>query len=119
MPNAIDELSPVYIGEKRIRLQLAVDSLKPRALSAVNIDVDYAACEPEGVVPPLELLITAPTPSDFKRVMFNRSAPSLISFKPREGGRYVVRFGEIGHNRWFGYIEITVAGESATANPVT
>lgn len=119
MPNAIDELSPTYVGEKRIKLQLAVDSLNPRAMSAISIDVDYSACEPEGLVPPLELLITAPTPSDFKRVMFNRTAPSLLTFKPREGGRYVVRFGEVGHNRWFGYIEITVAGESATANPVT
>jgi hypothetical protein len=119
VPNAIDELSPTYIGEKRIVLRLAVDSLNPRAFNAVNIECDYSACEPEGVVNPLELLITAPTESDFRRVLFNRSAPSLISFKPREGGRHVIRLGEVGHNRWFGYLELDIAGEPATANTVT
>lgn len=115
MPNIIDELSPPYIGEKRIVLRLAVDSLNPRAFNAVNIEADYTACEPEGVVFPLELLITSPTPTDRRRVFYNRAAPSTISFMPREGGLHVVRLGEIGHNRWFGYIEIDIAGDSASA----
>lgn len=119
MPNAIDELCPTYVGEKRLIMSLAEDSLSPRALTAINILVDYAACDPEGVVNPLELTIIAPTEQDFRRVRFNRSAPSTISFQPREGGRHVIRLGEVGHNRWFGFIEIDVAGESATTTPVT
>lgn len=119
MPNIIDELSPAYVGEKRITLSLAEDSLLPRAFTPINLDVNYDACDPEGIVPPLELTIVVPTEQDFRRVIFNRSAPSTISFQPREGGRHVVRLGEVGHNRWFGYIEIDVAGESATSAPVT
>jgi hypothetical protein len=119
LPNIIDELSPTYVGEKRFVLALAEDSLSPRALTPINIEVDYSACEPEGVMFPLELTIVVPTEQDFRRVLYNRSAPSTISFQPREGGRHVVRLGEVGHNRWFGYIEIDVAGESATSTPVT
>jgi hypothetical protein len=119
LPNIIDEISPVYVGEKRIILALAEDSLSPRAFSPINITANYDACDPEGIVPPLELTIVAPSEVDFRRVRFNRTAPSTISFQPREGGRHIVRIGEVGHNRWFGFIEITVAGESATSDPVT
>lgn len=119
MPNIIDELCPPTVGEKRIVLSLSEDSLSPRAFTAVNVLVDYTACDPEGVVYPLELTIVVPTEQDFRRVRFNRSAPSTISFQPREGGRHVLRLGELGHNRWFGFIEIDVAGESATSTPVT
>lgn len=119
MPNIIDEISPTYVGEKRISLALAEDSRSPRAFVPINIDVDYSACEPEGVVHPLELTIVAPTESDFRRARYVRSSPSTISFRPREGGRHVIRLGEIGHNRWFGILEITVAGESATSDTVT
>jgi hypothetical protein len=119
MPNAIDEMCPVYVGERRIRLQLSEDSRSPRAFTAITIDADYSACEPEGIVHPLELLITTPTPTDSKRLFYNRASPSTISFRPREGGRHVIRIAEIGHNRWFGYIEIDVAGESASAQTVT
>jgi hypothetical protein len=119
MPNIIDEICPVTTGEKRIVLQLAEDSLLPRAFVPVNVEANYDACDPEGVVFPLELTIVAPTESNFTRVIYNRSAPTTISFKPREGGKHVVRLGEIGHNRWFGYIEIAVAGEPATVDTVT
>jgi hypothetical protein len=119
MPNIIDELCPSYTGEKRISLQLSEDSRSPRAFVPISIAVDYSACEPEGVCFPLELTIIAPTASDFRRVIYQRAAPSTISFQPREGGLHAVRFGEVGHNRWFGFLEINVAGESASALTVT
>jgi hypothetical protein len=119
MPNVIDEICPTYVGEKRLVLSLASDSLSPRAFNPINVLVDYSACEPEGLVPPLELTIIAPTASNFQRARFLRTTPETISFRPREGGRHVVRFGEVGHNRWFGYIEIDVAGESASIDTVT
>jgi hypothetical protein len=119
MPNIIDEISPTYVGEKRIGLSLATDSLQPRAFNAINVLVDYSACEPEGLAFPLELTIIAPTSQNFQRARFLRTTPETISFRPREGGLHVVRFGEVGHNRWFGYLEINVAGESATIDTVT
>lgn len=119
MPNIIDELCPPTTGEKRIGLSLATDSLQPRAFNPINVLVDYSGCEPEGLVPPLELTIIAPTAANFHRSRYLRTQPETISFRPREGGMHVVRFGEVGHNRWFGYLEINVAGESATVDTVT
>ena len=119
MPNIIDEICPPTVGERRIGLTLATDSLSPRAFNPITLYVNYDACEPEGLVPPLELTIIAPTRQNFQRAIFIRTQPETISFRPREGGMHVVRFGEVGHNRWFGYIEINVAGEPATIDTVT
>lgn len=119
MPNIIDELCPPTVGEKRIGLSLATDSLQPRAFNPINILVNYDNCAPEGLVPPLELTIIAPTAANFHRSRYLRTTPETISFRPREGGRHIVRFGEVGHNRWFGYLEINVAGEPATIDTVT
>ena len=119
MPNIIDEICPTYVGEQRIRMLANENSLRPRAFVALTIDVDYSACLPQGVVLPLELTIVAPTAQNFRRLVYTRAAPSQISFQPREGGKHVIRLGEVGHNRWFGYIEIEVAGEPATRDTVT
>lgn len=117
--NIIDELCPSYTGEKRISMQLALDSTSPRAFSAVNIDVDYSAAAPDGIVLPLKLTILAPSPVHFVRTIYRRIAPSQISFRPREGGRHIVRLSEVGHNRWFATLTVNVVGDSLTADGVT
>jgi hypothetical protein len=110
--NIIDEICPPYTGEKRFVLQLNLDSTTPTAFSAVNIDVDYSGADPEGVVYPLELTILAPADENFIRFIYQKTSPSQVSFRPREGGLHVVRIAEVGHNRWFGVLHVQVAGDS-------
>lgn len=110
----VDEVSPAYYGEDRIVLTLSPDTPSPAALDAVLIDVDYSACLPQGVVLPLEMLVTQQSgESTFQRSIFTLLAPSQLAFVPREGGRCLVRLGEKHHNRWFGSLEFDVSGELA------
>lgn len=113
MPALLDELAPLYVGEPRLVLALAPTTLNPKAFNAVDITVDYGACDPRGASLPLELIITAPSPSGFVRRIFTRSAPSTIAYVPREGGNHLIRLAEIGHNRWWGHLVISVAGDIA------
>mgnify|MGYP001560409073 CR=1 FL=1 len=76
------------------------------------IDVDYSACDPAGVVLPLEATVTQESgATTFQRQAFDNLAPAQLAFVPREGGQMLVRLAEKHHNRWFGALEITVAGE--------
>jgi hypothetical protein len=107
----VDEVSPAYYGEDRIVLSLAPGA-SPQALDAVLVDVDYSACLPEGVVLPLEMTVMQESgESGFQRQSFTLFAPNQLAFVPREGGRCLVRLAEKHHNRWFGALEIDVAGE--------
>jgi hypothetical protein len=37
--------------------------------------------------------------------------PSALSFTPREGGRHLLRLGELAHNRWWGFLVVIVVGD--------
>ena len=107
----VDEISPASYGEDRLVLTLAPGQT-PRQFEAVLVDVDYSACEPAGVVLPLELtLMQESGAATFQRQVFERVAPSQLAVVPREGGRCLVRLAEKHHNRWFGAVEFDVAGE--------
>lgn len=110
-PPIMEELSPETIGEDLIVLSLDVQSLDPRAFRPITVNVDYSACEPDGIVLPLELLIVAPSPSGFSHRHFTRTAPTSILFIPREGGLHGLLLREVGHNRWNGRLRIQVAGD--------
>lgn len=108
----LDELCPSYVGEDRITLALSEDTLNPRAFSAVDVTIDYDDADADGgVVLPLEVTVTAPSPSGFVKHTYRSNRPTLYTFKPREGGKHLVRVREIGHNRWFGALVIDVAGD--------
>jgi hypothetical protein len=107
----VDEVSPASYGEDRIVLSV-VPGQTPRQFEAVLIDVDYSACDPAGVVLPLEAIVTQESgASTFQRQTFDNLAPSQLAVVPREGGQMLVRLAEKHHNRWFGALEISVAGE--------
>ena len=111
MPTLHDELCPDYVGARRLVLALAPEAPSPRAFAPVDVTIDYSGAEPEGVVLPLEMTITSPSPSNFVRRILRRTRPSSLSFVPREGGRHLIRVAEVGHNRWFGALLVDVAGE--------
>lgn len=109
MSAALDELSPLYLGEDRIVLSL-MSGLTPRAFRSIIIDVDYAAADPQGVVLPLKLIVQGPSSGSYQTRIFSRVAPARLAFMPREGGSHLVVLREVAHNRWFGRLRFTVDG---------
>ena len=108
-----DTICPSYVGEDRIKLALAPHVVAPiRALSSVDITVDYARAKPVGVMLPLVMTITAPSPSGFVRVVFRYMRPTAISFRPKEAGTHLVRLYEPAHNKWFGALTVDVVGDN-------
>jgi hypothetical protein len=106
----IDELSPAYVRDKRINLTLDVGA-RPRANSSVLVSVSYARTLPEGVALPLVLEVQGPSHRSYVRRDYTRAAPGSVIFTPQEGGPFVVTLREVGHNRWWGSLNLTVEGE--------
>lgn len=110
----VDEVSPASYGQDLIVLSL-VPGQTPRQFEPVLIDVDYSACDPAGVVLPLELTIMGESgAATFQSSTFARLKPTQLAVIPREGGRMLVRLAEAHHNRWLGTLELDVIGELAT-----
>jgi hypothetical protein len=109
--NPLDEICPEYVGARAFALSLHDPSAAIRAFDVVQVDVDYAACEPEGPTLPLELLVVAPSPSNFRRTIYRRVLPAAIFVKPQQGGAHTIALREVGHNRWRGSLVIDVAGD--------
>lgn len=109
----IDEIAPAYIGEDRIRLTLDEDLRHPRAHALVVVHVDYVETMPQSVVLPLEVTVTRPNGQFLLRRVERRRAPATVAFTPREGGAFLVRVAEIGHNRWWGRLRVDVAGDTS------
>lgn len=114
----LDDLCPEYVGAASIKLA-PVDVSTPRAFTAVDltVSIEPSALDAQrvGLSLPLELTVTAPSNSGFFRHVFRRSIPSTVSFIPKEGGEHLVRLREVGHNRWYGTLVVSVAGERADA----
>lgn len=102
------------MGSARIRLELAPELINSPilAFSIVIINVSYDDCAPAGIVLPLELTITAPSPEGYVRKEYTRTKPRTIFFRPDEGGTYLVRLAEQAHNEWHGTLKVDVFGDS-------
>lgn len=107
----IDELSPVYVRAEAFKLTPVDPNTPARAFRGYDILVDYTAGNPEGVRLPLVLTVNGPSEASFHRHVYQRVAPSTITFTPKEGGKHTVTLQEVGHNRWYGSYEVDVAGE--------
>jgi hypothetical protein len=113
MDNAgiLDELAPMFVGSEALTLTLSDPSSTRRAFNSISVLVDYTGAGDDGVRLPMELLITGPSPSSFRRHNYRRTAPPSFAFTPIEGGRHMVVLREIGHNRLLGKLEIVVEGD--------
>lgn len=107
----IDQISPPYVGEDRLTLKLANPNQKPLARQPIQVDVDFSATNPEGVVLPMELVLQGPNPPDHKRRVFTRDVPTSFVLVPEVKGPHFILFHELGHNRWQGRLQIEVDGE--------
>jgi len=112
-----DDLSPRSLGTRRLTLTLSAETQVLAAFRPLTVDVDYSAAAPEGVVLPLEMTIVGPrgaterSPRFFARHFYRRTRPSSLTFIPTEGGDYLVRVAEVGHNRWWGALALSVTGD--------
>jgi hypothetical protein len=111
MAEFIDEISPRYYGEDRLRLTLSSPNQVLRAFHPVIVVVDYAKALPEGIELPLEFTVTAPSEVNSTRMVFRRFAPDELAFTPREGGRHLVRLAELWHDMYWGKLELEIAGD--------
>jgi len=107
----LDEISPLYVAARAFNLELADPNATIKAFDVVEINIDYADAQPEGAKLPLELLVVAPTPENFRRTVFRRVIPSSIFFKPVEGGAHTVVLREVGHNAWRGSLVVDIEGD--------
>jgi hypothetical protein len=105
-----EQITPIYVREKRIKLTLAPDQI-PQAFREVVINVDYSEALPEGVTLPLELVIRGSSKASYRKRTFWHLQPSQIVFAPREGGPHFVYLGEPKHNHWHGVLKFDVIGE--------
>ena len=108
---SVDEISPTYVGEDRIVLTLSDPDTKILANVPFQVDVNYAAADPEGIILPLELVLHGPNAGDKQRVLFERAAPSSVLLVPRVRGRHTILLKELFHNRWQGRLTVNVEGE--------
>lgn len=115
MASLLEELSPGYYGEPRLRLTLSQPSQRLQAFTPVVVAVDYGAALPEGVVLPLEFTVTGPSASSAVRKTFRRFAPGELAFVPREGGSFLVRLCEVDHDLYFGVLVLEIAGDRVSA----
>lgn len=103
---SIDDISPEYVGERRIDLSLA--ELNPKPGDVVVVRVSYARTLPEGVVPPLEAVVIRSTDGVVVMRRAYSLPPEFFDFVPEEAGAYMARLGEAFHNRWAGVLEFEV-----------
>lgn len=111
MASQLDEISPRYYGEDRIRLTLTDPDQLLQVFRPVLITVDYSRCLPEGTVLPLEFSVIGPGNVQIERHVSTRFAPSSLVFVPKEGGSFLVRLGEMWHNLYWGKLVLDIAGD--------
>lgn len=113
MAARIDEVSPAFVGEERIRITLDPVNPKPKVDLAVTVLFDYADAEPEGIALPLvlELQPAFGTGEGYRRREYRELRPSSFTFRTPLAGDYLLLLRESAHNRWRGTLKITVMGD--------
>lgn len=108
----IDDFSPTLVGADRIKISLDPRSLTPKAFDTTFFLIDYSGAALDGgIVLPLELIIQAPTSAGFVRSQYKRLLPTQVAYAPISSGPHLIRLAEVGHNRFFGSLRFTVAGD--------
>jgi hypothetical protein len=107
----IDEISPAYIGEDVISLDLSDSTPKPRVGNPVIVTVDYSDSEKYGgTTLPLEVVVQGPTPEFFRSHVYRAFKPHILVFSPETAGEHLVLLRELVHNRFVGTLVVQVMG---------
>lgn len=116
MTSKIDEICPADVGAIKIKLSKADPEIALVAGVPFELVVDYSQVGGVGVSLPIEVVIQGPNPGQYKRRLFRRIAPSILTLKPFSGGRHFVHIREMFHNRWQGQLFVEVNGADPTNN---
>jgi hypothetical protein len=117
MSQTLNELAPDYLQQKIIGVSPANPLESPEARKPTTLVIDASGTLPNGLMLPIEVLVTGPSDRSFERKVFTRSIPSSFTFTPKEGGRFTVVVREVAHNLWWGSTELAVAGQSFDDKP--
>lgn len=117
MSRTLDELAPDYLQDARIRLTPSDPISRPQARKPTTILVDAAACLPQGLMLPIEILVTGPSKKSFIRKVDSRFVRTSFTFTPREGGRFTIVLREVAHNLWWGTLDLDVSGDPFDDKP--
>ncbi len=116
MAALIDIISPMYLGETRIRVSTNPSCEPLMAFRPVTVDFNYDAAKPGGIALPL-VLVVQPALSEvaaaggYRRKVFNRHPPASYTFTVPSAGDYLIMIREFAHNQWRGQKIITVGGD--------
>ena len=111
----LDDISPSYYGDDRIRVTLTNSDQLLQAFTPVLLSVDVSRCLPEGVVLPIEFTVTTPDNELLVRTVFKRFVPTSLVFVPKQGGSHLIRVAEQFHNLWWGRLVLAIAGDRLRA----
>jgi len=112
----IDRISPDFLCEQRIKIQMDQSSEPLMPFRRIIVNFDYGDADPEGVVLPLELIVQPAfggggAALGYRRIVFRRTAPSSATFTVPSAGQYLLVLREMAHNQWYGRHLITVGGD--------
>ncbi len=116
MAALIDIISPMYLGETRIRVSVNPSCEPLMAFRPVTVDFNYDATKPGGIALPL-VLVVQPALSEvaaaggYRRKVFKRHPPVSYTFTVPSAGDYLIMIREFAHNQWRGQKVITVGGD--------
>lgn len=113
--NAPDLMFPDIFEQAAIILS-PLDPLTPaRAFESYPLTVDISTVDPAyalaGLVPPLELIIAAPSGRTTIREL--PTVPRSVMLQADAGGDWLVTLREISHSRWYGNATVAVDGPAS------
>lgn len=116
MSGGVDQQYDATVGGEAFAIALADPDVPVEVGQPVLLTVDYQNAEieegsGEGVVLPLIFRVIEPDGSQLLERAFSTTAPATLEFEPKQRGRHLVRLGEQFHQRWFGFLVVTVVGD--------
>jgi hypothetical protein len=109
--NPADEIFPDTFQAEAFDLVPFDALVVRRAFEPVVLSVAMrSAYVDDGLVPPLEMILAAPSGRHEAREL--SELPLAVVFTPDEGGVYRVTLREMAHNQWWGSTTVTVEGEA-------
>lgn len=124
MSETQDRVSPAFVGEDKIGIQVREESFLAGNLvvqRAITLDFDYSAADPEGIALPLILEIQPEfgDGDEYRRIVFDRFIPPSFTFKVVGAGKYLILLKERFHNLYQGRNTIEITGDPFSDVQVT
>jgi hypothetical protein len=114
----LDDLSPPNVRQPLVKLELVDPFARLLAFAPVELAVSLLGeAVTVGLVAPVELTVMPPSGdvrNFYRHVFRGRRVPETVTFPTREGGMHLVRLAEVGHNLWFGTLEVLIDGDKLT-----